>query len=315
MEWYYRTMTKEENNLQAWTQAQLNQWSIAANSKPDQQDLRSVYNIQNTVIAQFNGTAQQNVCGYVTYYGVSYPIILSQIGPYDTAKPSVLIRGGTHGYEPEGVFANLEFQREAGQYIGKYNVLAIACTNPWAFVKDERWGAHGIDGNRSWFPGSENQEADAIFHFMEHKYPEIRHHGLYIDLSNHTWPVERDIEHDALKAEREGQPFTRPNITTEAESKFFVIHDEQRHSIEIGNAMVKAVKNVIPILEPDEHGQIYGCDLQHEGGIFTNLPDIDVVMYQKTRIALTTEIKVGDDSIEKRIQAQVTATHAALQAA
>lgn len=296
-----------------WMPWDLSNWSQSADAQEDIYDLRDFYNHQASIISQFNGAAKRMVCGYVTYHDVSYPIVMSLIGPYDPSKPSVLIQGGTHGYEPSGVFANLQFSKEAAQYIERYNIFAIACTNPWAFVKDQRWGAHGVDGNRGWHVGSQNQEAEALILFMQREYPEAMQRGFHIHISNHEWPVERDNEFDALKAQRNGQEFTPSDLTSETRSEFFLIEDGQRNNRTVAKAVINSVENVMPILKPDGKGCIYDTPIQQKGVIHTNLQNIDV-LFTNASIALTTEIKVGTEDTDVLVNAQVAAIHAALDA-
>ena len=75
-------------------------------------------------------------------------------------KPSVLITGGTHGYETSGIMGALSFlTNQASSYLSNYNVIVIPCLCPWGYERIERWVSSALDPNRS-FIRTKNDDYD-----------------------------------------------------------------------------------------------------------------------------------------------------------
>lgn len=296
-----------------WMPWDLIQWSKSANAILDKQDLRDVLIHQTALVKNFNRESELITYGHVNYHGVSYPLQLVRFGNYDTTKPSIFVQGGTHGYEPSGVFANLAFQEDVQKYTDRFNVFAVACANPWAFVKDQRWGAHGVDGNRGWYFGSQNQEADALIKYMWQTYPEAMQHGFLAHISCHEAPPIRDAELEAIAAERSGTVFTGP---TPIPDGFFLIADLTRNNPRIETAIIDAVEQATHIANADKKNKIYGCDLQQRGVIYTDVAGIEVLS-TNPKYAFTTEANPESKRLlnsSEVINAQALAIHAALEA-
>ena len=61
-----------------------------------------------------------------------YPLFCVKSRNWDPSRPSVLVTGGTHGYETSGVQGALLFlQTEALKYSEKFNVAVVPCVCPW----------------------------------------------------------------------------------------------------------------------------------------------------------------------------------------
>ncbi|KAL7505764.1 hypothetical protein ACHAXN_003211 [Cyclotella atomus] len=88
--------------------------------------------------------------------------------------PSVLITGGTHGYETSGVIGALSFlSTKARRYISKYNIIVIPCICPWGYEHIERWVSSALDPNRSFRRDDidieewRTEEASQLMHFLD----------------------------------------------------------------------------------------------------------------------------------------------------
>lgn len=89
------------------------------------------------------------------------PILLHRWGP--SHLPKLLLIGGVHGDEPEGVLFVEEFLKRRGEIEKdlKMHLLIIPQLNPDGVSKNERTNANGVDLNRN-FPASDwNTEARA----------------------------------------------------------------------------------------------------------------------------------------------------------
>lgn len=67
------------------------------------------------------------------------------------SKPTILITGGTHGYEDSGIKGALRFlsSGKAKHYSKFFNIVVVPCISPWSYEHNERWVATADDPNRS----------------------------------------------------------------------------------------------------------------------------------------------------------------------
>ena len=76
-----------------------------------------------------------------------YPIFAVEQGHHPD-RPTALITGGTHGDEPAGPEAVLEFcRRGAGPWLEAFNFLAVPCLNPHGYARGTRHNAQDVDIN------------------------------------------------------------------------------------------------------------------------------------------------------------------------
>lgn len=76
-----------------------------------------------------------------------YPVFAVEQGN-DPQQPTALVMGGTHGDEPAGPAAVLEFcRRSAGPWLGAFNFLALPCLNPHGYALGTRHNAQDVDIN------------------------------------------------------------------------------------------------------------------------------------------------------------------------
>mmetsp|Transcript_3778 Transcript_3778/g.8074 ORF Transcript_3778/g.8074 Transcript_3778/m.8074 type:complete len:429 (+) Transcript_3778:145-1431(+) len=81
----------------------------------------------------------------------SLPLLAVKSKSLTAFKPTVLITGGTHGYETSGVLGALSFltSGKARYYHNYFNVVVVPCVCPWGYERVERWVAEAVDPNRS----------------------------------------------------------------------------------------------------------------------------------------------------------------------
>ncbi len=77
----------------------------------------------------------------------TYPVFAVEQGD-DPQRPTALLIGGTHGDEPAGPAAVLEFcRRGAGPWLGAFNFLALPCLNPHGYTHGTRHNGQNVDIN------------------------------------------------------------------------------------------------------------------------------------------------------------------------
>ncbi len=113
-----------------------------------------------------SGAYQALAFSHVSYGGRDYPLYALTAG--DPALPAVVLSAGTHGDEPEGVFALLDFLAETASEGGafvQHRVLALPCLNPSGLEAGTRANAAGQDINRQ-FHRSSTPETAAVRAFL-----------------------------------------------------------------------------------------------------------------------------------------------------
>ena len=79
-----------------------------------------------------------------------YPIYAAVTKNYAEDLPRILLSAGTHGEEPAGVYALLEFaNRAVARYLPHFSFLILPCVNPYGFVRGVRFAGKAADLNRS----------------------------------------------------------------------------------------------------------------------------------------------------------------------
>jgi len=76
-----------------------------------------------------------------------YPVYAVEQGDRPDLPPALLI-GGTHGDEPAGTEAALEFcRRGGGPWLDSFNFLVVPCLNPHGYDRNTRHNGQGVDIN------------------------------------------------------------------------------------------------------------------------------------------------------------------------
>ncbi len=173
--------------------------------------------------------------------------------------PWVLITGGVHGYETSGVQGALAFLAgEAASYVDRVNLVVAPCVSPWGYEVIHRWNPAAIDPNRSFVADSPSEECRALMSFLDGLAADF---VMHIDLHETTDTDETEFR-PALAA-RDGKP-TEPGVIPDG---FYLVDDEASPEPDFQTAIIARVERVTHIAEPDDQGQIIGCNLAQRGVI------------------------------------------------
>ncbi len=94
------------------------------------------------LLAICRGSVRVDVVGRVD----SHPIYRATVHA-DTPGPPALVMAGTHGDEPAGVEAALQFIESASASPSPFRVVVLPCTNPQGYVGETRGNEAGVDLN------------------------------------------------------------------------------------------------------------------------------------------------------------------------
>lgn len=83
-------------------------------------------------------------------YKNRYPLYYAEVGDVTNGKPTIIVTGGTHGYEESGVYGALEFlEKDFANYSDQFNFLVFPCLSPFSYEVNQRWTHDAWDPNRS----------------------------------------------------------------------------------------------------------------------------------------------------------------------
>ena len=92
-----------------------------------------------------------------------YPLFVIKTRNWDPSKPSLLVTGGTHGYETSGVQGALLFAATAmAKYSDRFNIAVVPCVSPWSYECIQRWNPSTVDPNRSYVADSPAEECALV---------------------------------------------------------------------------------------------------------------------------------------------------------
>jgi len=229
---------------QSWGDAERQQWLSTTSPKRSYQEhvldkvdkLRELYEV-----AQY---------GALSFDPERYPLLSVQTRNWDTAKPSVLVTGGVHGYETSGVQGALAFMAsDAASYSEHFNILCLPCVSPWGYETINRWNPYTVDPNRSFVPGRGSDEAEAVMNLLQ-----LLNTQFLVHLDLHETTDTDLTEFVPAKAARDGEEFKGDVIP----DGFYLVADSENPQPEWHRAMIDRVRSVTHIAPPDENGHICG---------------------------------------------------------
>jgi hypothetical protein len=195
--------------------------------------------------------------GALTFDPDRYQLYCLKSGDWDHNKPTVLITGGVHGYEQSGVFGAIRFiESYAESYFEHFNFLAFPCVSPWGYETINRWNPYSIDPNRSFHHYSPSEEAANVIHFVQ---PYINNIIAHFDL-HETTDTDASEFHPAIAA-RNGADFHPIKIP----DGFYLIEDSERPEPEFQASIIKHVKKMTRIAQPDRQGTLFGTRFSQPG--------------------------------------------------
>jgi hypothetical protein len=193
-----------------------------------------------------------------------YPLFVVKTRGWEPAsKPSLLVTGGTHGYETSGVQGALLFAETAmAKYADHFNIAVVPCVSPWSYECIQRWNPATVDPNRSYILDSPAEECTLV---ME----------LVASLSVPQWTCHLDLHEttdtDLLEfmpalASRDGVPYCEEVIP----DGFYLMGCKATPQPEWHKAMIDAVREVTHIAQADEAGAILGLPTTQEGVVVSD---------------------------------------------
>jgi hypothetical protein len=193
-----------------------------------------------------------------------YPLFVVKTRGWDAAsKPSLLITGGTHGYETSGVQGALLFAETAMEkYAALFNIAVIPCVSPWSYECIQRWNSKTVDPNRSYVANSPAEECAAVVGLL--KELAVPQWTAHLDL--HETTDTDDSEFRPAKASRDGLPLEDDNIP----DGFYLIGNAANPQPGWHTAMIGAVRKITHIAPADANGEIVGLPVSQDGVVNSN---------------------------------------------
>lgn len=193
-----------------------------------------------------------------------YPLFVIKTRNWDpVAKPSLLVTGGTHGYETSGVQGALLFAQTAmAKYGERFNIAVVPCVSPWSYECIQRWNPDTIDPNRSYVADSPAEECAFVVDLVASL--GVPKWTCHLDLHETT---DTDLlEFMPAKASRDGEPHEEEVIP----DGFYLMGciDTPQHAWH--KAMIDAVREVTHIAPADADGKILGLPITQEGVVVSN---------------------------------------------
>lgn len=212
-----------------------------------------------------------------------YPLFVVKTRGWDPkAKPSVLVTGGTHGYETSGVQGALLFAAsEMAKYSQHFNIAVCPCVSPWSYECIQRWNAQTVDPNRSYVTDSPSEECAKVMELVAQL--EVPQWSMHLDL--HETTDTDDTEFRPAKASRDGLPLEDDSIP----DGFYLMGNVADPQPEWHTAMIDAVREVTHIAPADASGNIVGLPIAQEGVVNSTSPGKGKGI-TNARCATTTEV-------------------------
>jgi hypothetical protein len=237
----------------------------------------------------------------------TYPLFALRSRGWNDGLPVVLVTGGVHGYETSGVQGALRFlQRDAKDYTGKVNLLAVPCVSPWGYERIHRWNPDALDPNRNFFANSPAGESAALWNLVQ---PLLGRFLVHIDLHETTDSDESEFRPSL--AARDGKPFEPGTIP----DGFYLCADSARPQPAFQQAINDEVAKVTHIAPADPDGTIIGSRVVAPGVIEYDYTALGLCAgITDARYVTTTEVYPDSPRAtpEQCNQAQAAAVRAAI---
>ncbi|MFT4654016.1 MAG: hypothetical protein ACJA0G_000504 [Kangiellaceae bacterium] len=201
--------------------------------------------------------------GSLSIDATRYPLYAFISSNWDTAKPSVLVTGGVHGYETSGVQGAIAFLLgHAAKYLSHFNLIIVPCVSPWGYETVNRWTTNAVDPNRCFHANSPSQEAQQIIDFVKGlidsaQQPLLAHFDLH-----ETTDTDNSEFRPALAA-RDGLTLDEWEIP----DGFYTVANSSNPRLPFQQAVIASVEKLTHIAPCDANDQIIGADVVSPGVI------------------------------------------------
>jgi hypothetical protein len=205
-------------------------------------------------------------------YKNRYPLFYVEAGDVTNGKPTIIVTGGTHGYEESGVYGALEFlEKDVVDYVDHFNFLVFPCLSPFSYEVNQRWTHDAWDPNRS-FDRSKPYvpEAQLVMDVLDKTHERMRRDfAAAVDL--HETP-DRDKVMMPPQYERYGLSLSSDDILIP--NGYYLISHAANKDPQMATRIVDWVRKVTPIApDPEIHGDkneagvvvSRGSDPTHQG--------------------------------------------------
>ena len=230
---------------------------------------RLAWREQTTIKRQFSEEVQPKIealktrfdveqYGALSYDADRFPLYCIKSKNWTSAKPTVLITGGVHGYETSGVQGALAFVDQYGEhYSHAFNLVIVPCVSPWGYETVNRWNPLAIDPNRSFYADSPAEESAALRQLAASLGDILVHFDLH-----ETTDTDETEFRPALSA-RDGANYPEGIIP----DGFYTVGDTENPQLAFQAAVIESVAKVTHIAPADEQGEIIGSEVVQEGVI------------------------------------------------
>lgn len=229
-----------------------------------------------------------------------YPLYLIRSRRFSSAKKTILITGGVHGYETSGVHGALGFiEKTASNYEDRFNLICTPCISPWAYETINRWNPKAVDPNRSF---RENSPAEECRHFLK----AMSGVQLFAHFDLHETTDTDNTVFRPAQQERDGVV----QELWEIPDGFYVVGDTENPQREFQKAVVEAVRKVTHIAVPDKNGKIIGEKIEQDGVINYPLKKLSLCAgFSDAEFTTTTEVYPDSPRVNAQIcvEAQIAA--------
>jgi hypothetical protein len=222
----------------AWGDAERAQWFQRAGTVK-----RSYADEVLAKLGQLKSTFEVERYGALARDPDRYPLFVVKSRGWDPAsKPSLLVTGGTHGYETSGVQGALLFAQTAmAQYASSWNIAVVPCVSPWSYECVQRWNPDAIDPNRSYVASSPAEECALVMELV--KSLAVSQWTCHLDLHETT---DTDLEEFMpAKASRDGLPWAAEEEVIP--DGFYLMGCTETPQPQWHRAMIDAVREVTHI--------------------------------------------------------------------
>jgi hypothetical protein len=262
---------------QKWGDAERSEWF-------EQQTVKRAYSEQ--VLAKIGALSEQfsvEQYGALSVSADRYPLFALKSRNWDSAKPTVLITGGVHGYETSGVQGALRFlETKVADYLEHFNIVSAPCVSPWGYESINRWNPAAIDPNRSFYANSPSEEAAFLMAYLESNNFQF---VMHIDL--HETTDSDNSEFRPALAARDAIVHENWHIP----DGFYTVGDSLKPAPDFQAAVIRSVEQVTHIAPPDEEDQIIGAKLEQWGVINYAARELGLCMgMTDARFVTTTEV-------------------------